>query len=271
MEAYYVYMLRCRGGSLYTGMTNDVARRMAMHCSGRGAKYTRAHPPEALAALWRCGDKITASRLGKAQQAGVMPVLSRLLPRRWERSPHAGGARLAHPACPAPEHSAVAGKPGTDGFPQPEHAAPYDRRGGPLPVPAPPYRPPRTGCHPFLVFLRCTLPRPMQWGGTFSSFTQHKEGTMRNHKDMTAKEAVRAAKEESGLTTEQIARRLSPYGRRKRPRLQGLDDEQLVAFMRGDMAAREPFYAQASLVVDCDPMSDDELVEHIVQTFSDRG
>ena len=47
--------------------------------------------------------------------------------------------------------------------------------------------------------------------------------------------------------------------------------EQLVAFMRGDMAAREPFYAQASLVVDCDPMSDDELVEHIVQTFSDRG
>lgn len=78
-----------------------------------------------------------------------------------------------------------------------------------MPVPAPPYRPPRTGCHPFLVFLRCTLPRPMQWGGTFSSFTQHKEGTMRNHKDMTAKEAVRAAKEESGLTTEQIARRLN--------------------------------------------------------------
>ena len=55
--------------------------------------------------------------LGKAQQAGVMPGLSRLLPRRWEKSPHAGGARLAHPACPAPEHSAVAGKPGTDGFP----------------------------------------------------------------------------------------------------------------------------------------------------------
>ena len=41
MEAYYVYMLRCRGGSLYTGMTNDVARRMAMHCSGRGAEV---HP-----------------------------------------------------------------------------------------------------------------------------------------------------------------------------------------------------------------------------------
>ena len=44
---------------------------------------------------------------------------------------------------------------------------------------------------------------------------------------------------------EQIARRLSPYGRRKRPRLQGLDDEQLVAFMRGDMAARTAYYNSA--------------------------
>lgn len=69
---------------------------------------------------------------------------------------------------------------------------------------------------------------------------------------------------------EQIACRLSPYGRRKRPRLQGLSDDELVEFMRNDMTAREPFYTQASLVVDCDPMSDDELVEHIVKTFSDR-
>lgn len=73
MEAYYVYMLRCRGGSLYTGMTNDVARRMAMHCSGRGAKYTRAHPPEALAALWRCGDKITGVAAGIRHQGEADP------------------------------------------------------------------------------------------------------------------------------------------------------------------------------------------------------
>ena len=45
MEAYYVYILRCRGGSLYTGITNDVEHRMAAHLSGRGAKYTRSHPP----------------------------------------------------------------------------------------------------------------------------------------------------------------------------------------------------------------------------------
>ena len=40
---YYVYILRCRDGSLYTGLTNDLPRRWALHVSGRGAKYTRAH------------------------------------------------------------------------------------------------------------------------------------------------------------------------------------------------------------------------------------
>ena len=60
---YYVYILRCRDGSLYTGLTNDLPRRWALHVSGRGAKYTRAHPPEAVAALWRCGDKSAAARL----------------------------------------------------------------------------------------------------------------------------------------------------------------------------------------------------------------
>ena len=58
---------------------------------------------------------------------------------------------------------------------------------------------------------------------------------------------------------EQIARRLSPYGRQKRPRLRGLDDAELVEFMSRDMAAREPFYAQAQLIVDCGELSDDEV------------
>ena len=63
---------------------------------------------------------------------------------------------------------------------------------------------------------------------------------------------------------ENIAGRLSPYGRQKRPRLRGLDDAQLVAFMRRDMAEREPFYGRASLVIECDGCSDDEVVERIV-------
>lgn len=64
---------------------------------------------------------------------------------------------------------------------------------------------------------------------------------------------------------EQIARRLSLYGRQKRPRLRGLSDDELVAFMRRDMADREPFYAQARLIVDCVGKTDAELVEWIIQ------
>ncbi len=69
MEPYYVYILRCRDGSLYTGITNDVAHRMAAHLGGKGAKYTRSHPPEAMAALWHCEDKTAAARLEYAVKA----------------------------------------------------------------------------------------------------------------------------------------------------------------------------------------------------------
>lgn len=64
---------------------------------------------------------------------------------------------------------------------------------------------------------------------------------------------------------EQIIRRMSPYGRQKRPRLRGLSDTELVEFMRRDMAEREPFYAQARLIVDCIGKSDAELIEWIIQ------
>ena len=65
-------------------------------------------------------------------------------------------------------------------------------------------------------------------------------------------------------SAQEIAGRLSPYGRRKRPRLRDLDDEQLVAFMERDMATREPFYGQATLVVDCNGLSDDEIMDYIL-------
>ena len=44
-----VYILRCGDGTLYTGCTNDLPRRLAAHQSGRGAKYTRSRLPVALA------------------------------------------------------------------------------------------------------------------------------------------------------------------------------------------------------------------------------
>lgn len=42
---WYVYILRCGDGSLYTGMTDDVERRLDAHRKGKGAKYTRGRGP----------------------------------------------------------------------------------------------------------------------------------------------------------------------------------------------------------------------------------
>ena len=65
-------------------------------------------------------------------------------------------------------------------------------------------------------------------------------------------------------TAEQIASRLSPHGRQKRPKLRGLNDEELVAFMTANMAEREPFYSQATHCVDCVERSDAELIDYIL-------
>ncbi len=42
---WYLYLLECTGGSIYTGITTDVARRFAQHQAGKGAKYTRSRMP----------------------------------------------------------------------------------------------------------------------------------------------------------------------------------------------------------------------------------
>ena len=45
MKQWYVYILRCSDGTLYTGVSDDVARRAQVHNSGKGAKYTRSRTP----------------------------------------------------------------------------------------------------------------------------------------------------------------------------------------------------------------------------------
>ena len=44
-KTWIVYILRCKDDTLYTGITDDLARRMAAHNSGKGAKYTRGRGP----------------------------------------------------------------------------------------------------------------------------------------------------------------------------------------------------------------------------------
>jgi putative endonuclease len=43
---YYVYILLCQDGSLYTGHSRDVHERFRLHATGKGARYTRIHKPK---------------------------------------------------------------------------------------------------------------------------------------------------------------------------------------------------------------------------------
>ena len=62
MNTYLLYILRCGDGTLYTGITNDLPRRLAAHQSGRGAKYTRGRGPLTLVYTELCPDKSSALR-----------------------------------------------------------------------------------------------------------------------------------------------------------------------------------------------------------------
>lgn len=61
-RAWRVYMLRCADGSLYTGCTNDLARRVAAHAAGKGARYTRSRRPVVLVWSARVKDRGAALR-----------------------------------------------------------------------------------------------------------------------------------------------------------------------------------------------------------------
>lgn len=79
MAAYYVYILRCADGTLYTGITDDVERRVAAHNSGKGAKYTRGRGPVEPVYREACPDKPSAlrreaaiKRLRRAEKLGLI-------------------------------------------------------------------------------------------------------------------------------------------------------------------------------------------------------
>lgn len=58
----YVYMLKCADGSIYTGWTNDLEKRVMMHNSGEGAKYTRSRRPVELVYYEEFSEKSDALR-----------------------------------------------------------------------------------------------------------------------------------------------------------------------------------------------------------------
>lgn len=61
-KQWCVYILECGDGSLYTGITDDLERRLKAHSSGKGAKYTRGRGPLTLRYREYCGDHSAALR-----------------------------------------------------------------------------------------------------------------------------------------------------------------------------------------------------------------
>ncbi|KAF1686013.1 hypothetical protein B1992_09930 [Pseudoxanthomonas broegbernensis] len=59
---WYLYLLLCRNGAYYAGISNDVEARYRAHAAGKGARYTRANPPLRLLGSRRFADRAAAAR-----------------------------------------------------------------------------------------------------------------------------------------------------------------------------------------------------------------
>jgi putative endonuclease len=59
---WFLYMIECEDGSIYTGIAVDVAARYAAHAAGKGARYTKSHPPRRLLATVPYLDRSEASK-----------------------------------------------------------------------------------------------------------------------------------------------------------------------------------------------------------------
>jgi putative endonuclease len=59
---WFLYVVECADGTLYTGISTDVSRRVAEHNAGRGARYTASRRPVYLQAIWRFRSRKNAMR-----------------------------------------------------------------------------------------------------------------------------------------------------------------------------------------------------------------
>jgi len=75
---WWLYMIECRGGGIYIGITDDVERRYGEHVDGTGARYTKLNPPERL-----LGKREFPNRKSAAQEEYRMKRLSTLEKWQW--------------------------------------------------------------------------------------------------------------------------------------------------------------------------------------------
>jgi len=100
-KTWFIYLLECIDGSLYTGIAVDVAARLSAHQSGKGARYTRSHPPRRLLASAPVGTRSAAlqtelaiKRLPKHQKLPAVQSLASQVSHPPERSKHMNKSEL---------------------------------------------------------------------------------------------------------------------------------------------------------------------------------
>lgn len=86
-KPWFLYLIECVDGSVYTGITVDVSARYAAHCNGTGARYTRSHPPLRLLGFETHPDRSSASkaeiqikRLGATDKRRYAAKLNQCIP-----------------------------------------------------------------------------------------------------------------------------------------------------------------------------------------------
>lgn len=84
-SVWYLYILRCGDNTLYTGITTDVHKRLEVHRSGKGAKYTRGRGPLELVYREECGShsnalkrEIEVKRLGRTEKLQLLEEWKKL-------------------------------------------------------------------------------------------------------------------------------------------------------------------------------------------------
>ena len=99
-KPWFLYLIECRDGNIYTGIAVDVAARYAAHVKGKGARYTRSHPPRALLAVFEYPDRSTASR-AEFEVKRLAPSAKRALVARTRSSGIAATTPKETQPCPS--------------------------------------------------------------------------------------------------------------------------------------------------------------------------
>ena len=86
-KPWFVYILRCSNGNLYTGIAIDVKKRLLVHNAGKGSAYVRAHRPAKLVGFVAVENRSTASIL-EYQVKALSRAGKLALVKKWKKHPH---------------------------------------------------------------------------------------------------------------------------------------------------------------------------------------